>query len=51
MSCHASMQMCTHTKFCSGSFVVQKKEKCFSSIALDHAHEPVNAGVNGERVL
>ena len=37
-----------HTQFCSGSFVVHKTKKYFSSIALDHAHEQVNARVKGE---
>ena len=46
VSCHASIKMCTHTKF-----KVQKTKKGFSSIALDHAHEPVNAGFKGEREL
>ena len=31
-----------------GSFVVHNTQKPFSSIALDHAHEQVNAVVNGE---
>ena len=31
-----------------GSFVVHKIQKPFSSTALDHAHEQVNAVVNGE---
>ena len=33
---------------CNGSFVVHKTKKKFSSIALDRAHEQVNAGVKGE---
>ena len=37
-----------HTQFCSGPFVVHKTKKYFSSIALDHAHEQVNARVKGE---
>lgn len=37
-----------HTQFCNGSFVVHKTKKYFSSIALDHTHEQVNAGVKGE---
>jgi len=37
-----------HTQFSNGSFVVHKTKKLFSSIALDHAHEQVNAIVKGE---
>jgi len=37
------------TQFCNGSFVVHKTKKCFSSVALDHGHEQVNAGDKGER--
>ena len=37
-----------HQEFTNGSFVVHKTEKVFSSIALDHAHEQVNAQVKGE---
>lgn len=32
----------------NGSFVVHKTKRLFSSIALDHAHEQVNAVVKGE---
>ena len=32
----------------NGSFVVHKTKRLFSSIALDHAHEQVNAVVEGE---
>ncbi|KAK3720972.1 hypothetical protein QZH41_006543 [Actinostola sp. cb2023] len=35
-------------RFCDGSFVVHKSKRLFSSIALDHAHEQVNALVKGE---
>ena len=34
--------------FIDGSFVVHKTTKLFSSIALDHCHEQVNAVVKGE---
>ena len=34
-----------HQEFTNGSFVVHKTEKVFSSIALDHEHEQVNAQV------
>ena len=37
-----------HAQFCKGSFVVHKTKRCYSSIALDHAHEQVNGGVKGE---
>ena len=37
-----------HQEFTNGSFVVHKTEKVFSSIALDHVHEQVNAQVKGE---
>ena len=37
-----------HAQFCKGSFVVHKTKRCFSSVALDHAHEQVNAGFKGE---
>lgn len=37
-----------HQQFTNGSFVVHKTKKLFSSIALDHAHEQVNAMVKGE---
>ena len=37
-----------HQEFTNGSFVVHKTDKVFSSIALDHAHEQVNAHVKGE---
>ena len=37
-----------HQEFTNGYFVVHKTEKVFSSIALDHAHEQVNAQVKGE---
>ena len=39
-----------HTQFSNGSFVVHKTKKCFSSIALDHAHEQVSAWVRGARM-
>ena len=32
-----------YAEFHSGSFVVHKTKRLFSSIALDHAHEQVNA--------
>ena len=35
-------------EFRNGSFVVHKTKRLFSSIALDHAHEQVNAIVKGE---
>lgn len=35
-------------QFSKGSFVVHKTKKLFSAIALDHAHEQVNAMVKGE---
>ncbi|XP_044175497.1 uncharacterized protein LOC122958628 [Acropora millepora] len=37
-----------HQEFTRGSFVVHKTQKPFCSIALDHAHEQVNAVVKGE---
>ncbi len=37
-----------HCEFTNGSIVVHKTPKLFSSIALDHAHEQVNAMVKGE---
>lgn len=37
-----------HQEFTNGSFVVHKTEKVFSSIALGHAHEQMNAQVKGE---
>ena len=37
-----------HQEFTNRSFIVFKTEKVFSSIALDHAHEQVNASVKGE---
>lgn len=37
-----------HKEFTNGSFVVHKTEKVFSSIALGHAHEQMNAQVKGE---
>ena len=37
-----------HQEFTRGSFVVHKTQKPFPSIALDHAHEQVNAVVKGE---
>ena len=37
-----------YAEFCKGSFAVHKTKKLFSSIALDHAHEQVNAVVKGE---
>ena len=37
-----------HQKFTNGSFVLNKTEKVFSSIALDHVHEQVNTQVKGE---
>ena len=36
------------TEFQNGSFVVHKTKRLFSSIALDHAHEQVNAVVKGK---
>ena len=45
VSCHASIKMCTHTKF------KVQKTIAFFPIALDHAHEPVNARFKGEREL
>jgi hypothetical protein len=38
--------ICNHV--CDGAFVVHKTTRVFSSIALDHAHEQVNAVVKGE---
>ena len=46
VSFQASFQM--STQFCNGSFLVHKKKKCFSSVALDRGHEQVNAGEKGE---
>ena len=37
-----------YTQFTNGNFVVHKTKSLFSAIALDHAHEQVNAGVKGE---
>ena len=37
-----------YAEFRKGSFVVHKTKRLFSSIALDHAHEQVNAVVKGE---
>ena len=37
-----------YAEFRNGSFVVHKTNRLFSSIALDHAHEQVNAVVKGE---
>jgi hypothetical protein len=37
-----------YNHFCDGAFVVHKTTRVFSSIALDHAHEQVNAVVKGE---
>ena len=37
-----------YAEFRNGSFVVHKTKRLFSSIALDHAHEQVNAVVEGE---
>lgn len=37
-----------YTQFSNGCFVVHKRERLFSSIALDHAQEQVNATVKGE---
>ena len=37
-----------YAEFHNGSFVVHKTKRLFSSIALDHAHEQVNAVVKGE---
>lgn len=37
-----------YNHFCDGAFVVHKTTRVFSSIALDHAHEQVNAEVKGE---
>lgn len=37
-----------YAEFRNGSFVVHKTKRLFSSIALDHAHEQVNAVVKGE---
>ena len=34
--------------FASGKFTIQKTDKPFSSIALDQAHEQMNAMVKGE---
>ena len=34
--------------FSDGAFVVHKTNRAFSSIALDHAHEQVNALVKGQ---
>lgn len=34
--------------FSNGAFVVHKTNRAFSSIALDHAHEQVNALVKGQ---
>ena len=34
--------------FSDGAFVVHKTSRAFSSIALDHAHEQVNALVKGQ---
>ena len=36
-----------YTQFMNGNFVVHKTKSLFSAIALDHAHEHVNAGVKG----
>ena len=36
------------TSMVSCNFVVHKTKSLFSAIALDHAHEHVNAGVKGE---
>lgn len=35
-------------QFTSGSFVVHKTKRPFSSIALDHAHEQENASIKGD---
>ena len=35
-------------EFMEGAFVVHKTKKLFSSIALDHAHEQINAVVKGD---
>lgn len=43
-----STQMFTSTYFSDGAFVVHKTCRAFSCIALDHAHEQVNAIVKGE---
>ena len=37
-----------YNHFCDGAFVVHKTTRVFSSIALDHAHEQVNAVLKGE---
>ena len=37
-----------YTQFTNGNFVVHKTKSLFSAIALDRAHEQVNAGVKGE---
>lgn len=37
-----------YAEFRNGSFLVHKTKRLFSSIALDHAHEQVNAIVKGE---
>ena len=37
-----------YAEFLSGSFVVHKTKRLFSSIALDHAHEQVSAIVKGK---
>ena len=42
------MYIDVYAEFCNGSFVVHKTKRLFSSIALDHAYEQVNAVVEGE---
>ena len=40
-----------HRPFCNSLFVVHKTKACFSSVALDRAHEQViNGGVKGGAV-
>ena len=36
-----------HQEFVSGKFTVRKTSRAFSAIALDHAHEQMNASVKG----
>ena len=43
--------MPAHHSAVAASFAVHKTKKCFSSIALDRAHEEVNAEVKGEGAL
>ena len=37
-----------HKHFSDGAFVIHKTNRAFSSIALDHTHEQVNAFVKGQ---